>query len=142
VLAIRPDHVRLTAIESPPFAGAGDAASDCNRGTGAIVSTVDGLVLVSPVEIVLLDPSTRVGVMAPVTIGTEIVAESTELTGVVTMVKVCRSRPWGTVTIEGGCASGMLEAIFTAIPPAGAGALSTTVPVETPIPPKTTFGSS
>jgi hypothetical protein len=69
-----------------------------------------------------------------------IVTAVLEATGLVAAVKVAVVAPAGTVTVAGTWAAAVwLDVNATAAPPAGAGALNVTVPVEG-LPPKTEEG--
>lgn len=57
-------------------------------------------------------------------------------------VNVALVAPAGTVTVEGTLAAALLVDSATCAPPAGAGPLSVTVPVEDPTPPTTLEGFS
>ena len=72
----------------------------------------------------------------------EIVAEVVTRTGDVFTVKVAPVLPAGTVTLEGTLAAALLLESITCAPPAGAGPLSVTVPVEVCAPPTTVLGFS
>jgi hypothetical protein len=71
----------------------------------------------------------------------EIVAEVEMRTTDVLTVKVALVAPAGTITLEGTLAAPLLLESMTCAPPAGAGALSVTVPVEDCKPPTTLVGS-
>jgi hypothetical protein len=71
----------------------------------------------------------------------EMVAEVDTSTTEVLTVKVPLVLPAGTVTLDGTLAAPLLLESITCAPPAGAGPLSVTVPVEDPKgPPTTLFG--
>jgi hypothetical protein len=70
----------------------------------------------------------------------EIVAEADPRTGDVFTVKVTLLLPAGTVTLEGTLADALLLESITCAPPAGAGPVSVTVPVEDCAPPMTLVG--
>ena len=70
----------------------------------------------------------------------EIVAEADIRTGDVFTVKVALLLPAGTVTLDGTLADALLLESVTCAPPAGAGPVSVTVPVEDCTPPTTLFG--
>jgi hypothetical protein len=70
----------------------------------------------------------------------EIVAEVDMRTIDVFTVKVALVLPAGTVTLAGTLAAPLLLASITWAPPAGAGPLSVTVPVEVCTPPTTLLG--
>ena len=71
----------------------------------------------------------------------EMVADVVMSTIEVFTVKVALVLPAGTVTLEGTLAAPLLLESITCAPPAGAGPLSVTVPVEDPKrPPTTLFG--
>jgi hypothetical protein len=72
----------------------------------------------------------------------EIVAEVERRTMDVFTVKVALVAPAGTNTLEGTRAEPLLLESMTVAPPAGAGALSATVPVEVCRPPITLVGFS
>src|SRR5437773_1913670 len=61
-------------------------------------------------------------------------------TAVVLIVKVAVLLPAGTVTLEGTLAAALLLESATCAPPAGAGPLSVTVPVDDCVPPVTLVG--
>lgn len=64
------------------------------------------------------------------------------VTGLVNTVKLADVAPAGTVTLGGTVATAaLLLESGTSAPPAGAGALKVTVPIE-PVPPRTLVGSS
>ena len=63
-------------------------------------------------------------------------------TGLVLTVKVVLLLPAGTVTLGGTLAALLSLESITCAPPAGAGPLSVTVPVEVPTPPTTLLGFS
>ena len=64
------------------------------------------------------------------------------VTGLVLAVKVAVVAPAGTATLEGTLAAPLLLESATCAPPAGAGPLSVTVPVEVCRPPITLVGFS
>jgi len=64
------------------------------------------------------------------------------VTGLVLTVKVAVEPPAGTATLEGTLAVPLLLESATCAPPAGAGPLSVTVPVEDCAPPTTLVGFS
>ena len=70
----------------------------------------------------------------------EMVAEVDMRTIDVFTVKVALLLPAGTVTLEGTLAAALLLESVTCAPPAGAGPLSVTVPVEDCTPPTTLAG--
>ena len=70
----------------------------------------------------------------------EIVAEADTRTGDVFTVKVTLLLPAGTVTLEGTLADALLLESITCAPPAGAGPVNVTVPVEDCTPPTTLLG--
>ena len=70
----------------------------------------------------------------------EIVAEVDMRTIDVFTVKVTLLLPAGTVTLEGTLAAALLLESVTCAPPAGAGPLSVTVPVDDCAPPTTLVG--
>jgi hypothetical protein len=70
----------------------------------------------------------------------EIVAEVEMRTADVLTVKVALLVPAGTITLEGTLAAPLLLERNTCAPPAGAGPLSVTVPVEDCAPPTTLVG--
>ena len=73
----------------------------------------------------------------------EILTEVEKKTMDVFTVKVAPVAPAGTITLEGTLAApGLLLESATCAPPAGAGPLSVTVPVEDCIPPRTLVGFS
>ena len=72
----------------------------------------------------------------------EIVAEVDMRTIDVLTVKVALALPAGTVTLNGTLAAPLLLESMTCAPPAGAGPLSVTVPVEDCKPPTTLVGFS
>ena len=72
----------------------------------------------------------------------EILAEVGRRTGDVLTLKVAVLAPAGTVTLEGMLAAPLLLESVTCAPPAGAGPLSVTVPVENCAPPTTLDGFS
>jgi hypothetical protein len=72
----------------------------------------------------------------------EIVAEVGTRTGDVLTLKVALLAPTGTVTLEGTLAAPLLLESMTCAPPAGAGPLKVTVPVENCAPPITLEGFS
>ena len=72
----------------------------------------------------------------------EIVAEVDMKTAEVLTVKVALLAPAGTITLEGTLAAPLLLERNTCAPPAGAGALRVTVPVEDSRPPTTLEGFS
>jgi hypothetical protein len=57
-------------------------------------------------------------------------------------MKVVLVAPAGTVTLEGTVAAPLLLESMTTAPPAGAGALNVTVPIELCVPPTTLVGFS
>src|SRR2546421_12412649 len=61
-------------------------------------------------------------------------------TALVLIVKVAVVLPAGTVTVEGTLAAALLLESVTCAPPAGAGPLSVTVPVDDCVPPVTLVG--
>src|SRR6266576_1063845 len=61
-------------------------------------------------------------------------------TALVLIVKVAVVLPAGTVTLEGTLAAALLLESVTCAPPAGAGPLSVTVPVDDCVPPVTLVG--
>ena len=67
------------------------------------------------------------------------VTDVTLATAVVVTGKVALVVPAATVTLAGTCAEPLLEESATTAPPAGAGTLKVTVPVEE-LPPITVFG--
>jgi hypothetical protein len=72
----------------------------------------------------------------------EIVAEVGTRTADVLTLKVALVAPAGTVTLEGTLAAPLLVESMTCAPPAGAGPLNVTVPVENCAPPITLEGFS
>ena len=72
----------------------------------------------------------------------EIVTEVETTTMEVPTLNVALVAPAGTVTLEGTLAGPLLLASVTCAPPAGAGPLSVTVPVEDCAPPITLVGFS
>ena len=68
------------------------------------------------------------------------VAEVDVVTALVLTVKVALELPAGTVTLDGTLAALLLLESVTCAPPAGAAALSVTVPVEDCAPPVTLVG--
>ena len=72
----------------------------------------------------------------------EIVAEVVITTIDVLTVKVALTLPAGMVTMDGALAAPLLLESMTCAPPAGAGPLSVTVPVEDCRPPTTLVGFS
>src|SRR5467141_523891 len=72
----------------------------------------------------------------------EIVTEVETRTTEVLTANVALVAPAGTVTLEGTLAAPLLLESMTCAPPAGAGALSVTVPVEVCRPPTTLVGFS
>jgi hypothetical protein len=72
----------------------------------------------------------------------EIVAEVDMRTIDVLTVKVALALPAGMVTLDGALAAPLLLDSMTCAPPAGAGPLSVTVPVENCKPPMTLVGFS
>jgi hypothetical protein len=72
----------------------------------------------------------------------EIVTEVEKRTGDVSTLKVVLVAPAGTVTLEGTLPAPLLLESEICAPPAGAGALRITVPVEDPKPPTTLVGFS
>jgi len=72
----------------------------------------------------------------------EIVADVATTTIDVFTVNVALVAPAGTVTLDGTLAAALLPASATLAPPAGAGALNVTVPVEDCKPPITPVGFS
>lgn len=70
----------------------------------------------------------------------EIVAEVEMITAEVFTVKVALVLPAGTVTLAGTLAAPLLLESITCAPPAGAGPLSVTVPVDDCKPPTTLLG--
>jgi hypothetical protein len=72
----------------------------------------------------------------------EIVAEVGMRTADVLILKVALLAPAGTVTLEGTLAAPLLPESMTCAPPAGAGPLKVTVPVENWAPPITLEGFS
>jgi len=72
----------------------------------------------------------------------EIVAEVDITTIDVLTVKVALTLPAGMVTMDGTLAAPLLLESMTCAPPAGAGPLSVTVPVENCTPPTTLVGFS
>ena len=72
----------------------------------------------------------------------EIETEVEKKTADVSTVKVAVLAPVGTNTLEGTLAAPLLLESMTCAPPAGAGALSVTVPVEVCRPPITLVGFS
>jgi len=70
------------------------------------------------------------------------VTEVDAVTGLVFAVNVALVAPAGTVTLEGTLAVPLLLESATCAPPAGAGPLSVTVPVEDCTPPITLVGFS
>jgi hypothetical protein len=60
----------------------------------------------------------------------------------VLIVKVALVAPAGTITLEGTLAAPLLLESATCAPPAGAGPLSVTVPLEDCVPPMTLVGFS
>ena len=70
----------------------------------------------------------------------EIVAEVDMRTIDVLTVKVALALPAGTVTMDGTLAAPLLLESMTCAPPAGAGPLSVTVPMEDCTPPTTLVG--
>ena len=72
----------------------------------------------------------------------EIVAEVVIITIDVLTVKVALALPAGTVTMDGTLAAPLLLESMTCAPPAGAGPLSVTVPMEDCTPPTTLVGFS
>ena len=72
----------------------------------------------------------------------EIVAEVDMRTIDVLTVKVALALPAGTVTMDGTLAAPLLLESMTCAPPAGAGPLSVTVPMEDCKPPTTLVGFS
>lgn len=69
-----------------------------------------------------------------------IVADVENMTAEVPTVNVAVVAPAGTVTLEGTCAAELLLESATCAPPARAGALRVTVPVDDCAPPKTLVG--
>ena len=68
------------------------------------------------------------------------VADVETMTTEVLTVKVALVAPAGTITLEGTLAAPLLLESMTCAPPAGAGALNVTVPVEDCTPPTTLVG--
>jgi hypothetical protein len=82
----------------------------------------------------------RVAVRVVLVYVAEIVAEVETRTMDVLTVKVALVAPAGTITLDGTLAAPLLLESKTCAPPAGAGALSVTVPVEDCVPPTTLVG--
>jgi len=82
----------------------------------------------------------RVAVRVVLLYVAEIVAEVATRTTDVLTVKVALIAPAGTVTLAGTLAAPLLLERRTCAPPAGAGALSVTVPLEDCVPPTTLVG--
>ena len=72
----------------------------------------------------------------------EIVVEVETRTADVSTLNVALLAPAGTITLEGTLAAALLLESMTCTPPAGAGPLNVTVPVENCKPPKTLEGFS
>jgi hypothetical protein len=68
-----------------------------------------------------------------------IMGETTLATAVVVTVNVADVAPWATVTEEGTVAAALFDDSVTTLPPAGAGPVSVTVPVDV-APPATVAG--
>ena len=83
----------------------------------------------------------RVAVLLDAPIVAVMMGETALATAVVAMLNVAEDAPCATVTVAGRVAAALLDARFTTLPPAGAGPVSVTVPVDD-APPATVAGFS